>query len=271
MDVSAYVEIIRPINAVMAIIGTFLGHAIATHSFSLPFPLFLAMLAVLCIISAGQSINDFFDLDVDTKTGKKKPLVQGKIKRGHVFWFAIALFLIGVFIASMINFLAFAIAAFFAAMLFLYSAVMGKIKFFGNIIVALGVGFTFLFGASVATITPLVLMMALVAFLSNWAREIVKDVEDAEADKGLKLTLPHILSPTQTNIIIFGLLTLAILAAYLPILTGLGNLYYGILATITNLIFILAARQLVYRDPAKASALLKRGMLIGLIAPLTLV
>ncbi|MFH0970324.1 MAG: geranylgeranylglycerol-phosphate geranylgeranyltransferase [Candidatus Diapherotrites archaeon] len=260
------IELIRPLNAFMSMIGVYLGYAISMSGIFFDLSIGYALLSVFFISGAGQTINDYFDAAIDAKQKKHRPIPSGRIQKKHVLIFALLLFGLGILFASFINPLTFAIASFFAVLLFLYSATMKSVKFFGNIIVALSVGFTFIFGASVHTITPLVVLVSFSPFFANWAREIIKDVEDAEQDRGNKLSLSHILNARGVNIIVGIVLFFTLATAYLPSFLAGAGFIYTLLVTFANLIFILAGRDLMEKRPEQASALMKKGMLVGLVA-----
>ena len=255
----------------MSMIGVYIGYSLALGEFTFNLSILYAMLAVFCISGGGQAINDYFDYDVDKRKKSARPLASGLISRKNGLFFSIGLFLLGMVLASFLNNDAFWIAVFFSALLILYSWLMREIKFVGNIIVALGTGFTFIFGASVISVTPLVLMIAFAAFLANWAREIIKDVEDKNEDKGIKITLPHILKSHQVTFVIWALLLLTLIAGYLPVVLGQSNLYYTLLVTAANIVFILAGKEIHAQHATKAQSLMKKGMIIALVAALVLV
>ena len=266
----AYVQLIRPLNAVMSAIGVYLGYALSTQTILFNGAIAYAMLAVMCISGAGQVINDFFDYEIDKKKKSTRALASGKISRTNGFIFSMTLFVLGILLASFLNDAAFWMAVFFSALLFLYSASMSGIKFVGNALVALSVGFTFIFGASVNAITPLVLMIAFSAFLANWAREIMKDVEDKHADAGVKLTLPLLLSPARTSFIILTLLFFTILSGYLPTIFGKANAFYSILVSGANVVFILAGKKILANHAKEAQSMMKKAMLVALVAAASL-
>ncbi len=270
---NAYLQLCRPLNAVMAGIGTLIGFWISSQRIFFGFDFGMAFLSVIFIISGGQAINDYFDREVDAKQKSNRPIASGKISPLHALLFAGALFIIGNLLALQLNsstFLSFPIAFFFSALLVVYSAFMQKIKFLGNIIVAMGVGFTYIFGASIARITPLVLTIALAAFLANWAREIIKDVEDKEMDRGNKLTLPMIAASKHVHLLVGIILLATIFAGYIPsVWFGAGIIYTGIV-TASNAIFILAGKKLIQNEPKKSASFMKMGMIAGLVAQLSL-
>lgn len=267
---SAYLQLMRPLNAVMSAVGVYIGYSLALQTFTLNLTILYAVLAVFAISGASQAVNDYFDFHIDKQKKSTRPLASGKISKTNGLIFAIALFIFGIILASFLNTETFWMAVFFSALSFLYSASMSTIKFVGNVVVSLSVAFTFIFGSSVIGITPLVIMISLAAFFANWAREIIKDVEDAHADKGHKLTLPLVLNTHQAQFIIFILLFLSIISGYLPVLFANANVFYTSLVTLANIVFILAGKQLVDKHATRAQSFMKKGMLIALVAQLSL-
>ncbi|MEK6901968.1 MAG: geranylgeranylglycerol-phosphate geranylgeranyltransferase [archaeon] len=265
-----FVQLVRPLNAIMSMIGVFIGYSLVYGGFHFDISLLYALLAVFCISGGGQAINDYFDYEIDRKQKTNRPLVKGVVSRKTGIIFSFALFALGMVLASYLSELAFWIAVFFSILLILYSALMQKIKFVGNVIVSLGVAFTFVFGASVVAITPLVLMIAIPAFFANWAREIVKDIEDAAEDKGHKITLPQLLKKNQVQWFTFALFGAAIVTGYLPTIFGFGDWKYPVLVTFSNIVFILAAHQLMKNNARKSQSNIKKGMMVGLLAQLSL-
>jgi geranylgeranylglycerol-phosphate geranylgeranyltransferase len=271
----AYIQLCRPLNAIMAGVSTLIGYLLAVGISHAVWDtnLLFTLLAVIFIISGGQAINDYFDRDLDAKQKKSRPIPSGAISPQHALIFALALFVVGNLLAWQVQSttaLTFPIAFYFSLLLIAYSAFMRRIKFVGNIIVALGVGFTYIFGASITHITPLVLAIALAAFLANWVREIMKDVEDKEMDRGNKLTLPLITNPRNVSIIASIILLLALIAGYVPQFFFGAGVAYVLLITAANLVFILAVKKLWKNDAKKAASLMKKGMLIALVAQLSL-
>lgn len=277
MSLNAYIQLCRPLNAGMAAIGTVIGYALANPTLSFPTfftqNLLFTLLAIIFIISGGQAINDYFDRDVDSKQKRTRPIPSGKIPAENALLFSLILFALGNIFALLVQSptqLTFPIAIFFSFLLIVYSAFMQRFKFLGNIVVALGVGFTYIFGASALQITPLVLAVSLAPFFANWAREIIKDIEDKEMDKGNKLTLPLITKPQHVQLILAIILVAAILAAYLPTIAFQAGTLYLVLVTLANIVLIRAGKSLREGNPKKSSSLMKKGMLIALIAQITL-
>ncbi|QQR92244.1 MAG: geranylgeranylglycerol-phosphate geranylgeranyltransferase [Candidatus Iainarchaeum archaeon] len=292
-DFNAYLQLCRPLNAVMAALGMTIGYLLAFQPTQMgimrvgewAFPLiqpfseifnlnfFLTLFSIIFIISGGQAINDYFDRDVDAKQKKTRPIPSGKVSPENALLFSMILFAAGNILALLVQSptqLTFPIAIFFSFLFVIYSAFMQRLKFAGNVVVALGVGFTYLFGASAVQLTPLVLAVSLAPFFANWAREIIKDVEDKEMDRGNKLSLPLITGQKNVEIITAVVLLAGVVAGYLPAIFFNAGTAYFVIVTLANTRFFRAWMQLQLNHPGEAASAMKHGMLIALVAQLTL-
>ena len=259
-----YLELLRPFNCVMAAIATVIGYFLVNLNFS--FEVILAAVSVFLICGAGQAINDVYDAKIDAKVDKKKPIPSKRVSKNNAMYYSIGLFAIGVLVAAAINTSAFIIALVFAFVLLIYASNLYKVKYIGNVVVALGTAFTFIMGAaSAGDITLLVITFAIIAFFSNMAREITKDFEDIKKDTGFKKTLPMISKRLSKDLVILYYwisIWLAIAALYLFML----SLGYLILILLTIYVFIKATMKLVKNDYTKSQINSKKGMILSLLA-----
>ncbi|MBN1941003.1 MAG: UbiA family prenyltransferase [Candidatus Diapherotrites archaeon] len=267
MKAIALCELIRPLNCVMAAIGVFIGYSIAIGSIGVTMQLGIAMLAAFLVCGAGQAINDFFDSEIDAKKNLGKPIHGKRISKKSALYYSLILFLIGNILAIALPLESLAIAVFFSIVLILYSAKMGKVKYIGNWIVALGTAFTLVFGASLTGNYGVIVWLAGAALLANVAREIIKDAHDLEADKGSKVSLPMILGRGSVKLVVFCVYIAAIaLGFYAHYIIGFGGTAYLVLLTIASLIFILSWLKFAKTNYRHGQKLAKIGMLIALIA-----
>ncbi len=267
MNFKPFAEIIRPQNCAMASIATFIGYAIAAKTTVFGIEVIFAMASAFLICGAGQAINDFFDLEVDKKIRPNKTLPAKKISKNTAFIYSNILFLAGLAFAFFVNSAAFGIALAFSILLYLYSALIQKQKFFGNIVVALGTAFTLVFGASIVQKYDTIIFLAASAFFANMGREITKDAEDKEADKGYKKTLPMILSQKQTSAVVLLMYACAItIAASVWVSKKITNWIYVFFIAIAALAFFYSFFLLFAKKEKKAQEWSKIGMLISLIA-----
>jgi 4-hydroxybenzoate polyprenyltransferase len=144
---------------------------------------------------------------------------------------------------------------------------MSRIKFIGNWIVALGTAFTLVFGASLLNNYFIVSILALSALLANVAREIIKDAEDMDADRGIKLSLPMLLGKGAIKAIVLLLHLLAIIIAFFAFFAlKFGNTIFFVLMFVAAGIFLYSSKQFFSNNFAEAQNFSKIGMLVALIA-----
>lgn len=266
MNAKAYLELLRPLNCVVAAIGTYAGFAVSFRAFSFSWQIALLMASAFLVCGGGQAVNDYFDRLVDQKLHPKKPIPSRRVSAKSGLLFAGLLFLLGIILSGLVNQNAFAIALAFSVLLIAYSAFFAKFKWIGNWIVALGTGFTLVFGASIVENYSVVLVLALSAVLANVFREISKDFEDIGADRGFKVSLPMVCPKSLAKWFAIAILGLAIIVSYLPyIMKKFGNIYFLVLVTIANLVFIACAFLLAKNNYKKAQSLSKVAMIIALL------
>lgn len=173
----------------------------------------LLVLATVSIAAAGNIINDIYDIEID-RINKPKKVIIGKTFTERA---ALRLFIIlnvigvgiGFYLSNLIDRPGFAaLFIVISAMLYLYASYLKGILLVGNLIVSGLVAMSLLIVAIfdlLPSITPhnqmaqsvvfkIVLDYAVFAFVINFIREIVKDLQDINGDKkgGIK-TLPIVL------------------------------------------------------------------------------
>lgn len=266
MALSAYISVLRPINCIIAAFGVLIGYFISIGAAAFPNALFIAMLSAFLVCGAGQAINDFYDAAIDARVRQSKPIPSGKADARIVFWYAIALFALGIAVSWFINLVAFSIAFFFSLVLFYYSAFLRRRKYIGNWVVALGTSFTLVFGASISGNYSIVLVLALCALFANAAREILKDIEDVNADKGHKVSLPMKIGAGNVKVFALAFYIIAIILAFLPYVFGhFTNLYYPSLIALASIVFICSSALSFKNKIHSAQNISKLGMVIALL------
>ncbi len=287
-----YLRIIRPLNCVMTAVAVLIGGLLVAELGALVFAekIYIAMAATFLIAGAGNAINDYVDLESDRINKPKRPIPSGQIGKRWALLFSILLFLVGVFLAGFINWLAFGIAVFNSLLLIAYSLSFQNKLLLGNISISYLVGSGFLFGGIALGNLFLPLLLMLLAFFANLSREIVKDLEDIEGDRksflkriaaGIKKSIAERFGFTGGGVELkygrkklkmvagFSLL-LAIAISPLPYMLGILGLSYLIILIPTDLIFLISALFLTKVGSRKGfhriSKMIKLGMLLGLIA-----
>jgi geranylgeranylglycerol-phosphate geranylgeranyltransferase len=182
-----YVTMIRPANAVMTAAAVILG-AWLSHGFSDIRAVVLLALAAMSAVGYGNVVNDIRDIGTDRVSHPNRPLPRKQISVETAIIFAFFLFsfaLVNAFMVSPAHGLAVAAPL---VLLTLYAFFFKATPFAGNLLVSLLVAYPLVFGGLTAPGMPRLLIPAILAFLLNMAREIVKDIQDEPGDRGAGLT-----------------------------------------------------------------------------------
>lgn len=264
MKITELLAIARPGNCAISAVGVFVGHTVAAKALALTPQLGIGMTAAFLITAAGNAINDYFDAQTDSKLGRQK--ISGESKT-LVLASSALLFIAGIALSFTLNTQALAIAVGVCALLILYSWTMQGLKFLGNWVVALGTALTLVFGAAIAENVWPVSLLAAAALFANAAREIIKDTEDIEGDRGSKNTLPMFVSFMGIKKIIFVLYMTAISLGIIAYGVGMmkGYAYLGFIAASAGF-FTKSYMQLHEKEFAKSQQASKRGMVAALLA-----
>ena len=172
------------------------------------------------------ALNDYLDIEAD-KANKmmERPLVKGTISAGFALWFSVACLVISVALALFINLPAFLIALVFNLLAVAYNYRLKDLPLVGNAYIALTMAIPFLFGNYVVsgTLSPIILVLAVLGFVAGLAREVIKSVQDMEGDlkaRGSK-TLPILVGKEAALRIAIVLYLMFIPLTALPFYMGL--------------------------------------------------
>ena len=280
--VRTYLELMRYVNCLMAgfaaVIGTLIAFNILisgplSSGFAGTFPFldaFLVFLVVFLVSGAGNAINDYFDVRIDSINRPERPIPSGRVKAKEALYFSYLLFTSGTLLAFSINSICGLIALFNSLLLILYAKTLKGTPVLGNLSIGYLTGSVFLFGASVFGFggVKALSMLFLLAALAITAREIVKDIEDMEGDsqEGAD-TLPLRIGAKKAGYLAVLIGLLAVILSPLPYLMSILGLRYLYLVFLADLGFLAAIIQLLIRnDPTKSSKMFKIAMFFALIA-----
>ena len=231
----AYVELARPLNGIIAFISAGLGGMFASQRNMenlADIRLLLVSVAALVVISAGNAINDYCDYDIDRINRPRRPLPSGRIPRLNALIFAIVLTVLGIWLGTLINKKATAIAILVSVALVSYAFWLKRTPFAGNLVVSGLTGLTFIAGGVAIDSVQGTLIPAIFAFLFTTAREIVKDLEDTEGDvKNNAITLAT-LNPRIAVWTAIGFMAAVILFSPIPYLFRWYSWHYLIVVLI---------------------------------------
>jgi geranylgeranylglycerol-phosphate geranylgeranyltransferase len=263
-----YLEILRPGNAIMAVIAIFLM-AIISGKFTLE--VLMAAVVVFLVTGAGNSINDYFDHKIDAINKPQRPIPSGRISLRGALIYSISLFAVGIIIAFAINLLL-GIIALSSSLLMIYYARDLKTKcLIGNLSISFLTGLCFVFGGIAVEQIAVSIYLGFYAFLMTVAREIVKDMEDREGDKEEGATTLPIVYGNRTSSLLAALFMI-IASVTSPILYFMGvfSVFYLPVLFLAIVIFLYSAMSILkdqsMENSGKISKRIKLGMAITFVA-----
>ncbi len=266
------IKIIRPSNVLISGLTISVGVLIlGSESFDI-FRLALVAGIVGVLIDAGANvINDFFDVEIDRINKPHRAIPSGLVSKRFALFIYFVCTISGLLFASFLNKIAFAIAFFSSVVIFLYSYVLKKIPLVGNFTVAFITGLAFIFAGSVVGNFKGALFPFLFAFMINFGREIIKDIEDMEGDlKSGVRTFPIVRGVNWAVAVSVSVFLVLIFATIVPYFIGVYNHYYILIVSIVDVGLIFVIFSLISdrsrRNLNRLSNILKFEMLIGLFA-----
>jgi len=237
--VKPFIELLRPINSIMAAIAVFVGAVVVAGTFAYYMtPVHLAIIVTFIITGAGMTINDFFDMEIDFFNKRHRPLPSERVTPKGAFMFSMVLFAIGIYISYFINVYCFVLAFINSFLLVLYSFKLKKVLVLGHVFVSYLVASSFVFGGFAVNLDNMVpvLVLSMIAFFSNISREIIKTIEDVRGDwHGRVKSLPITFGEKNARKIASILLAVSIILAPLPYLWSYMTTIY-MLALIPGLV-----------------------------------
>lgn len=285
-------RIVRPLNALTTVAGVLVGAYLATRP-GAPAPpwldLLLAGACAFAFAAAGNVRNDVEDVDIDRAAHPGRPLPRGELTRAQANALAVALYAVAVASAALLSWLAFALVLVALVLMEAYERAFKARGLSGNVVVGILTGAPFVLGAlaaggaatsaaggpvlaaagsamSAAGVNAAVLALAALAALATAGREVLKDVEDVEADAGRRRTLPMRVGARGAATVAAGFLGVAVLLSPAPYVleTVLGGAYLPAVAA-ADACFVTAAF-LGFSRPAAGQRLAKVGMVVALVA-----
>ncbi len=268
----AYIKITRPINFFITFISVLVAGIIGTLDL---FPIknvLLACFSAALAASFGNIINDVFDVDADRLNHPGRMLVIEFLSKKEAITFSIFLSVVSLLLAININLISFYIVLLSLILLFLYSYSLKKMPLLGNIVIAFLTGMAFMFGG-IAVQNPYgVIIPALFAFLINFIRELVKDMEDLEGDKKAGIfTFPALFGFNTAKKTILALTLILIILTLYPFVYKIYNAVYFIIVLVIVDPLLIYLNKILFVDHDKKnlnkiSNILKLDMIFGLVA-----
>ena len=265
----SWIRIIRPVNALMGFVATYISALVGIglniiHSNFLVLSTF-AGICVFLVISAGNIINDISDADTDKINHPERPIPKGEIRIRDAWIVSDVFFFIAVILAGILLSLTAGIVVIVAiAVLVGYEMKLKGTGLPGNFAISILVGMIFIFGGIAVNSVSRMVLLFLMAFLTNSAREIIKDVQDMKGDVDRK-TFPMKHGVKASFSIIVALTLAGVLFSLLTYFLGIFGFIYLIAVIIADAVFI-ASLAVFGRSAKESQNFSKLAMILGLVA-----
>ena len=144
-----------------------------------------AFLSVFFISASILVLNDYFDVETDKINAPDRPIPSNLVTPKEALVLSMVLLLSGIILSSFISIIALSISIALFIIGFLYNRRFKKTGLYGNILVSISVGMTFIYGGVSVGLpfNKMVLLFSLIAALIDLGEEIAADSMDVSGDK----------------------------------------------------------------------------------------
>jgi len=268
----AIIKITRPVNFLITFASVIVSAIICAPENLLILKVFLATLSAGLAASAGNIINDIFDIEIDRINQPQRPLPSGTLTIKEAYSFYFVCLILSVILSVFVSYFALIIVVVSNLILIVYSKYLKRIPLVGNITVAFLTGLVFIFGGVVVENPSAAIIPASFALMINLIRELVKDMQDVEGDKGAGIiTFPIKFGFLRTKYLMLIPSVILIIMTTIPFIYEIYKIeYFVVVMVIVNPLLIFTIKKLFDDDSLKnlikISNLLKLNMIFGLIA-----
>ncbi|MBU4535502.1 MAG: UbiA family prenyltransferase [Euryarchaeota archaeon] len=265
---NAYLEILRPGNALMAVI-TIVLMVLISGNFNID--AIVACTIVFIATGAGNSINDYFDYKIDAINRPERPMPSGRISQKNAGIYSAVLFVVATLLGFLIGIIPGIIVLSSSLLMIYYAYSLKKMCLVGNITISFLTGLSFVLGGVVLGELLISFYLGIFAFLMTMAREIVKDMEDMEGDKKEGAhTLPLVKGKFFSARMAAFFVILASISSPILYFLGIFNLLYLVVLMGALGVFIKSAVSLLqdqsHDNTKNISHQIKKGMAITFLA-----
>jgi geranylgeranylglycerol-phosphate geranylgeranyltransferase len=189
-------------------------------------------LTALFIQAGTFALNDYCDLESDSANRRMdRPLVRGELTRREALLIALLATAFGIIAASFLHPLLFALALLSAVLGVLYDVKMKEFFGVSNVYIALTMAIPFIFGGLIVEPTRIdliLLVLAAMAFVAGFGREVMKDIADLRGDalRDVK-SFARIYGVKIASRVVVGSYSLAILLSVIPIFSVESSYFFN--------------------------------------------
>ncbi len=268
---AAHIEIVRLPNCLMIGLAVVVGEFIGLGSLPSYSAVAFGFLTASLMMAGTMILNDVYDVEVDRLNNPQRPIPSGRIKKHEAYVLALSFSAASIIFAALLGPWT-ALTALLALGLMAYYNTRGKrAGLTGNLIVSFNVALPFFFGGlAVGSLTKLLYIFSLLAFLANLGREIAKGIPDVQGDRALGVrTLAVSIGPKKTATASASMFLAAVFLSFLPPAAGRLSLLYFPVVSLADAGFIYSSyRLLVNQQPEsvrKTKTMVLLWMLLGLV------
>ncbi|MEM2910243.1 MAG: UbiA family prenyltransferase [Nitrososphaerota archaeon] len=253
----AYLKLTRPQNGIMMFIAVLVGVLFSESRSITAYQASLAFVTAFSLNGSSMAMNDYFDRHVDAINSPNRPIPSGMVPPKGAIVFSLILGALGLIAAAFTSYvcLAFALLAYASAML--YNSLVKMSGLPGNMLVSFNVVAPFVYGSllSDSTVGVKVLIFALLAFLANTGREVVKGISDVEGDalRGVR-SVARSMGEKRAAILGATLYALAVCLSPLPYVLDYVSFLYVPIVLVCDAGFIYSSVSII-RSPSKKNAI----------------
>jgi len=268
--ITAYLQLIRPINGLIAFSAVQVGVFIA-HGEVMAWQALIAGMSAWCVCGAVNAANDCYDVATDRINKPQRPLAAGTISSGHALWLAVLLSITGIALGSWIGPIHGLVALMATVLSWMYNARWIPRGLTGNLIVSSVASSAFIYGGLLGPEPLLSLVPTGFACLFHFGREMIKDIEDVIGDTRVQIrSIPVQHGLTRTLMLITIAFTTLILITFIPIYYHWFSLSYAGLVVLVDGVLIYVLWSLWHdvspRHAGRMSRILKIDMVLGILA-----
>lgn len=269
----ALVQLTRPPNGVLMFVAVLVGLVFSNKQEVTPGGVFLSFLTAFCLNGSSMSLNDYVDRRVDQINYPTRPIPSGRLKAREALGFSVFLGVIGEVTAALTSLTCWIVATVAYLIALLYNSKLKLYGLVGNIMVSLTVVAPFVYGGVLSDgfVNQRIAFFALLAFLANTGREILKGIPDIEGDairgiRSIARTMGVRVAARMSALFFLS----AVALSWVPLYLGFVSVFYIPFIILTDLGFVYLS-YVVYKKQEKNYLLLVKKivlvmMLVALIS-----
>jgi geranylgeranylglycerol-phosphate geranylgeranyltransferase len=268
---TGFIRLSRPLNVIIASAAILAVCLLAGGRAQQGFVIAVAVLIGALMTAGANAINDVYDIEIDRVNRPDRPIPSGGVPLRMAVWFWGATTTLGVLLGLLLPVTSCFIVTISAVVLYVYSVYLKRTVLAGNVVVAGMIALAFVYAGSVVDNIQWSVVPALFAFLTSYAREIVKDVQDIEGDRAHGAATMPVRYGVHPSLTLISVALLALIATTIAaVMLQKFNRWFLVPIVPVDLAFAYTAF-IVWKDHSsaamkKSSSRLKACMIAGLVA-----